>query len=195
MLQCLDIKISILKIDSDAIQLQFNSILKQKKLFPLKMFLIFLTMGEIQEHKHMCTDTHTHTLKPSLCLCMPEGCLAFSISWTYHSLLSAPLNRGLRAWLHSQLMPVWSTLTERVMTSVLPVCLCVFVFACSGHIFPIYMSFCGCIFLYIHAWPCPCASFHYSRCACMHAGSVCVCACVRVCVFDCMISSGGSEPV
>lgn len=126
---------------------------------------------------------------------MLAGCLAFSISWIYHNLLSAPLNRGLRAWLHSQLMPVWSTLMERVMTSALRVCLWLCAFACSHGLLCTYNTWlCGCTFLYIQAWPCPCVFFHH---VCVGLCWKCVCICVWGWGFlvGGVSPSGGSEPV
>ncbi len=136
-------------------------------------------MIEIQEHKQTrtTTHTHTHTHKPSMCLHVPTACLTFSICWTYHSLLSAPLNHGLRAWLHSQLMPVWSTLTERVMTSALPVCVCVClgVHICRHVLLCTYISLSVCVYFctFMHGNVLVCLPITVG--ACMRMLAVCVC--------------------
>lgn len=59
--------------------------------------------------EHKTKGMHIFVHPP--CVCSAHACSlsGFSINWTYHSLLSAPLNRGLGAWLHSQLISVWST--------------------------------------------------------------------------------------
>lgn len=145
--------------------------LKQNRILPRKCsFILSFSLSFLFKHN----GRRTKTRKPGTFLHVSAGCLVLSISWTYHSLLSAPLNRGLRAWLHSQLMPLWFTWTARAMTSAMRVCLWL---RARVH-----------LRTFTHDHVLACLSITVGACVCECCRFACVCVCVRV-------PSGGSEPV